>query len=163
MTSQLSLLLALSLSSRSLAHSLTPTLPLTLSQYFWFRQLYFSLLLVLSALQTFLAGQSAHIASALSLLFGSLTALTAYAVVLVYYRPMLHAESWKLAAKLGAVIVCAVAVVTNFFVTLRDGAAYAPVDAVRSNDVGARTGKGVLNSHLQMTHLYFFSFHVSRR
>ena len=115
-----------------------------LPQYFWFRQLYFSLLLVLSALQTFLAGQSAHIASALSLLFGSLTALTAYAVVLVYYRPMLHAESWKLAAKLGAVIVCAVAVVTNFFVTLRDGAAYAPVDAVRSNDVGARTGKGVL-------------------
>ena len=68
-------------------------------QYYWFRQVHFIVLLLLNSLQIFLTGLPAHAFYAFALFGGTIIILFLYFVVLLWFRPMLHDESWKLPTK----------------------------------------------------------------
>jgi hypothetical protein len=89
-------------------------------QFYWFRQLHFIVLLALNTLQTFLSGLPAHALYALPLYGSTMLVLVLYFVVLIWFRPMLHDESWKLPTKLGAVVVSAVGATLNLLATLNE-------------------------------------------
>ena len=87
-------------------------------QYFWFRQLHFAVLFSLNTLQTFLSGLPARAVYALPLFTGTQLVLIVYFVMLAWFRPMIHDESWKLPTKLGAIIVSSVGATLNLLSTV---------------------------------------------
>ena len=87
-------------------------------QYYWFRQLHFTVLFLLNVLHIFLSGLPARAAYAFPLFFGTQLVLAIYFVVLLWFRPMLHDESWKLPTKLGAILVSAVGTTLNLLATV---------------------------------------------
>jgi hypothetical protein len=89
-------------------------------QYFWFRQLHFIVLLALNTLQAFLSGVPPHAVYALPLFAGTQIILCVYFITLLWFRPMLHDESWKLPTKLGAIIVSSVGAALNLCATIRE-------------------------------------------
>jgi hypothetical protein len=73
-------------------------------QYYWFRQIHFIVLLLLNTLQVFLTGLPAHALFAFALFGGTIIVLFLYFVLLLWFRPMLHDESWKLPTKVSRAV-----------------------------------------------------------